>query len=103
MKYSMKDFHDGIETLLRCPDLKTVTVFCPPLKAVTHRVRVTRINERIIRRHDPLHGYLHDGTIVINFGRPNYAEREFLALCKKAKCSPKRMWLKHKPERKKCR
>lgn len=84
MKYAMRDFHDGIETLLRDNDLKTVTVFCSPLSDVKQRIRVTR------RQKD---------EIVVTFGKPNYSEREFLALCKKAKCLPRRLWLKSKAKK----
>ena len=84
MKYAMRDFHDGIETLLRDDNLKTVTVFCSPLSDVKQRIRVTRRNK---------------DEIVITFGKPNYSEREFLALCKKAKCSPRRLWLKTKTKK----
>lgn len=30
--------------------------------------------------------------IVLTIGPPNYREREFLKLCKKAACRPKRLW-----------
>jgi hypothetical protein len=79
MKFVMKDFHDGIETMLRHDKLKTVTVFCSPLSNVTQRVRVTR---------------KYKDTFVVTFGKPNYSEREFLSDCKRAKCNPRRLWLK---------
>lgn len=76
MKYAMADFHDGIETILRDPTMKTVSVFCHPLSSVTQRVRVTRRSKN---------------ELLVTYGKPNYAEREFLNKCKVAKCKPRRM------------
>jgi hypothetical protein len=78
-KWALKDFVDGIEAALRHPDVKTATVFCEPLSDVKQRVRVTRRQK---------------GELVVTFGRPNYAEREFLKLCRRAKCNPRRLWMK---------
>ncbi len=57
MKYSMKDFSEAIETILRDLELKTATKF-----RGDQRVRVTRIGE---------------GTLIVSYGKPNYSEREF--------------------------
>ena len=73
MKYAMRDFHDGIETLLRDDNLKTVTVFCSPLSDVKPRIRVTR------RQKD---------EIVVTFGKPNYSERRVSCLVQKGKVFP---------------
>jgi hypothetical protein len=89
VKYSMKDFHDGIEIMLRDDTLRTVTVFCSPLSNVKQRIRISR--QCYSRYND-----VRKGTLVVSYGNPNYAEREYLKLCKKAKCNPRRLWLKHK-------
>jgi len=94
MKYSMRDFSGAIEVLLRDETLKSVTVFCSPLSDVKQRIRATR--QFFYRYND-----IRRGTIILSYGKPNYAEREYLKLCKKAKCLPRRFWLKHKSIKKK--
>lgn len=74
----LKDITDGFHLILERPDLHTVTVFCSPLGAVKERVRVTRARKRM--------GY------HVEIGKPNYAERQFLKLCKKAKTNPRRFY-----------
>lgn len=83
MKYALKDFTLAIETILRDEKLKTVTLFCAPLSKVKERIRVSR------KAKTP-------NELVVTFGKPNYAEREFLKLCKKAKTNPRKLWLKYK-------
>jgi hypothetical protein len=83
MSIPMKDFTDALEMILRNAELKTVTLFCAPLSGTKQRVRISR-RKRF------------KNELVICWGRPNYAEREFLKLCKKAKTNPKRYWLKYK-------
>lgn len=92
MKYPINAFSDGIEALLRIPEIKTVTVFIPPKVGCRDRVRITW-------RHKP-RAKAKEHEFVVTFGRPNYSEREFLALCKKAKCNPRRMWFQHWPVKK---
>ena len=82
-RFNLDDFVDGIDAILCNDDIKTATVFCYPLDKVTHRVRVSR------KKHSP-------DQLIITFGKPNYAEQKYLALCKKAKCNPRRFWLKFK-------
>lgn len=82
-KIALKDFTDAIETILRDDKLKTVTLFCSPLNDVKLRVRVSRKNKS-------------DNELLITYGKPNYSEREFLKLCKKAKTNPRRVWLHFK-------
>lgn len=93
MKYPLNAFADAIETLLRCPTMRTVTVFVPPKTNCKHRVRITRRH----KYHANRNGY----ELLVTYGEPNYAEREFLALCKKAGCNPKRLWFKYWPEKRK--
>jgi len=64
--------------LLKRPKLHSVTAFCSPLSNVKERIRVTRAKKGM--------GY------HLEVGRPNYAEREFLRLCKRAGCRPRRFW-----------
>jgi hypothetical protein len=54
---------------------RVAVVFSPDLK---NRVRATRQGKT--------------NSIVLTLGRPNYAERKFLRLCRKAKAQPKRPW-----------
>ena len=74
---------EAIYALLKRPDLHTVTAFFPPLSDVKKRVRVTRVKNG--------NGY------HLKIGRPNYAERQFLKLCKKAGARPRRLWFKTFP------
>ena len=71
---------DAFAVLLKDENLHTVTAFCSPLSNVKERVRITRAKKRM--------------GFHLEIGKPNYAEREFLKLCKKAKRNPKRFWLK---------
>lgn len=87
MKFALSDFTAGIEMIMRDPNLYTCTVFCSPLSKVTQRVRITRVGKG-------------SKSLVINYGKPNYAEREFLKLCKKAKTNPRRFLLKSFPKKK---
>lgn len=80
-KFALRDFADGIEIILRNPEIKTVTVFCSPLKIITKRVRITRM-------------FYNSIELRVTAGKPNFAEREYIKLCKKAKCNPRRLWLK---------
>lgn len=79
MKYSLFEFNCGIEAVLRDPTIKTATVFCSPLVDVKNRIRVTRKGK---------------DQLIITYGRPNYREREFLKLCKKAKTQPRKIIFK---------
>jgi len=87
-KFAMKDFSDAIEALLRgsTADMRSVTVFCSPLSNCKQRVTAThqgKPDRRNVRN-----------TIVLSYGALNYPQREYLALCKKAKCNPRRLWFK---------
>lgn len=90
MKYALSDFTTGIETILRS-DAHSVTVFCAPKNPKTERIRVTR---KTLERSGK-----QDNTLVITFGKPNYKEREFLRLCKKAKTHPKKTWLQFRKKK----
>lgn len=85
-KFSRQDFVTGLECILTDQEVYSVTVFCGNLSDVKQRIRMTR------RGKDEL---------IITMGRPNYAEREFLKLCKKAKTRPRKVMLKFYPKRKK--
>lgn len=74
-KYSLKDFSDGIEAIMRDPGMRCVSVFCDPLSEVKQRIRVTRRDEN---------------SLIVTYGKPNFQERAFLKMCKKAKTSPQR-------------
>lgn len=80
MKYPLSDFTAGIEPALRDATIRTVTVFVSPKNPKTDVIRVSRYGNRL----------------VVSFGRPNSKTRAFLALCKKAKTSPKKTWLQFK-------
>ncbi len=83
MKFPLNAFTDAIETILRDPEKKTVTVFVPPKQDCQFRIRVTRIRKHSDRSRC--------NELKLTYGKPNYEEREFLKLCKQAKCNPKRM------------
>ena len=72
--------HDSIHMILKQPELHTVTAFCSPLSNVKERVRITRHKKRM--------------AYHLEIGRPNYAERQYLKRCKKAKRSPSRFLFK---------
>lgn len=91
MKYPLSAFTEGIEALLRFPAVKTVTVFIPPKQTCNDRVRVTWAQKPRAKDREK--------HFVVSFGHPNYAEREFLKLCRKAKCNPKRLWFKMWPKK----
>lgn len=78
-KYNMKDFHDAMELIIRDDNIRVVTIFCDPLLNVTQRIRITRRTKN---------------ELVVTYGKPNYAEREFLKLCKKANTLPRRVLFK---------
>ncbi len=86
MKIPLEDFKNAIEIIIRDEKLKSVTIFCNPLSDVRQRVRATRKVKN---------------EILITFGKPNYAEREFLKICKKAKAKPRKTWLKYFPKKSK--
>jgi len=77
MKYTRKDFIIGLESILSDPEMRSVSVFCSPLADVKQRIRMTRRGK---------------DSLIITMGRPNYREREFLKLCKKAKTKPRKVW-----------
>jgi hypothetical protein len=64
----------GIKAVLGDEGIRTVTVFYSPKE----RVRITR-------------GKRNSG-IVVNIGRPNYLEREYLRDCKKDGIKPLKVW-----------
>jgi hypothetical protein len=74
----------GFSIILSDKKRLSVTVFDNPLSNVKNRIRLTR---RYFKR---CHGKQKYGDIIVSIGKPNYAEREFLAKCKKAKCNPRR-------------
>lgn len=86
MKYALRDFTDAIECLLRDREKKTVTVFCHPLSNIQYRIRVTRKFKP--RTADRINEF------IVTYGKPNYAEREFLSQCKKENSKPRRFLFK---------
>lgn len=97
MKYSFNAFVDGLEIMLRDisvkgkrygEPIKCITVFVPARNNCKNRVRLVRCKKRC-------------NEIMVTWGKPNYEEREFLKLCKKTKCHPKRFWLRFFPGKKK--
>lgn len=78
-KFALRDFTDGIDAAMRAPkEIRTVSVFCNPLRDVKQRVRVS---------------WRGKNELLVTFGKPNYAEREFLRKCKRAKCLPRRIYM----------
>ena len=76
--------------MLECEDnLETVTVFIPRRNTAKRRIRVSRIGRANKTSSD----------YRVTIGRPNYADREYLKLCKRAKTHPKQYTLKHRATR----
>ncbi len=92
MKYPMNAFTDGLEIILRNREIKTVTVFVPPKNDCKNRIRITRKNK-------PRSNGKTEDELIVTYGHPNYSERQFLSLCKKAKRNPKRVWIKMWPKK----
>lgn len=91
MKYALSDFTLAIEMAMRYEptkdfSLRSVTVFCNRKNPKTNRIRVAP------------HG---KGMFVVTYGKPNYRERKFLALCKKAKALPKKTYIMERRTKKK--
>ena len=77
---------ESLKLILVDEGIHSITGFFPPLSDVKRRVRITRLkNGR--------------NSFRMDIGRPNYAERRFLKLCKKAKTKPKRFCLKPFPDK----
>jgi len=85
MKYARKDFATAIELLMLDYTIRSVTVFCSPLSDVKQRIRVTRRSKN---------------ELVVTYGKPNFEEREFLKMCKKAKTQPRKVWIHFFPKKK---
>lgn len=81
-KFNLKDFNECFEVILRDKQVKTVTLFCSPLSNITQRIRMTRRKKS-------------DHEITVTFGKPNYAEREFIRICKKSNKKPTRLLIKN--------
>lgn len=77
----------GFSVMLSDKKNLSVTVFDGDLKNIKQRIRLTR---RLFKK---CHGKSRYGDIVVTIGKPNYREREFIAKCKKAKCTPRRWWI----------
>lgn len=89
MKYALKDFSLGLECILRDPEMHSVTVWCGKLSwDMKERIRITRRGKN---------------ELIITMGRPNYAEREMLKLCKKARTNPRKFLFKYYGKKKKKR
>lgn len=63
-------------------DKKIAVGFLGDLKNVKQRIRVTKKKTSTKKSTD----------LVVTISRPNYLEREFLKLCRKAKTKPRRFW-----------
>jgi hypothetical protein len=87
-KYKSDLIRKALLTLLNDKTLYTVTAFCYPMSnKVVERIRLTRPKKL-------------PNDIRLTIGRPNYTERQFLRLCKKAKTHPKQFWLHYYPTQK---
>ena len=88
--------------LLHEENTKTVVGFFDPLDNPKQRIGLTRksYGAGVRTRGRGLH-LEPAGDIAVTIGRLNYAEREFVKLCKKAKTHPKRFWFRPFPKKKK--
>jgi hypothetical protein len=73
----------AVQELLNHENRKSVTVFMPRNNEAKFRVRAARVSEV-----DKRVGY---EEFRVTIGRPNYEEREFLKLCRKAKTQPRKI------------
>jgi hypothetical protein len=78
---------EAVAELFRDDNLKSVIAFVPRRNDSKYRIKATRVKYK--RGNDA-----REKEIRISIGRLNYAEREFLKLCKKAKCHPRKFWFK---------
>jgi len=76
----------AIAVLLGHDDFRSITWFAHGFNEAGQRIRLTK----------KMFGKKFDGAIEINIGKPNYREREFLKLCKKANTSPRDYWVNRK-------
>jgi hypothetical protein len=70
---------------------KIAVVFANPLGKVRQRVRVIQKTYGKSRP-KPISASMKQAELIVSIGPPNYAEREFLKLCKKAKTKPRKLW-----------
>ena len=89
--YSRRDVSDAVLCLLES-GAKTATVFSPPLASPRLRVRATRQHPEDKRSRSL--------SLVVSIGGLNYAEREYVKLCKRVGTKPRRLWLKFPPQNK---
>ena len=74
----------AVDIIVPDKDKKRVVVFLPGLKK---RVSITRVHYKNAPKSN-------EKYLTIQIGRPNYKEREFLRLCKKAKTQPRQnIWI----------
>jgi len=85
---AMTNVHIVLSWFEKDPDIHTVTIFTPNRNDAKRRIRVTRIGKPSRRSQD----------YRVTIGPPNYAEREFLKDCRRAKCHPKQYLLKNYPK-----
>jgi len=83
----LKDIAIGFSVILSSKKYRSVTVFCGNLKDIKRRIRLTRA---VYKRGS---GDARYGAVIVSIGRPNYREREYIKVCKKAKKSPEKYWI----------
>lgn len=86
MREELLYIRNALYFLFKQKKLHTVTAFLGSLGNVKSRVRVTRVAKH--------------GSFTVVIGKPNYEEREFLKLCRKAKSRPRRYRLYYFKDRK---
>lgn len=86
MKLTRRDISDAVIYLIES-GARSVTVFSKPLSAPLGRVRATRIHKENKR--------CRSTSIVVSIGGLNYAERQYVKICKRARTKPRRLWLKY--------
>lgn len=87
MKVLRTDIISAIEILQANPTARSLTYFCGNLSDIKTRIRLTRPYYK--RGRFDIRCF----TVVMSIGRPNFAEREFIKLCRKAKTKPCRWWI----------
>ena len=78
IKQSNPPYRQVVEAILDNNDVLRATKYISPKEIVRATRRSWRIHNRKTHKNKPI-------EIVLHIGRPNYLEREFIALCQKAK------------------
>lgn len=83
MNISLTDLshiHKTLNEAISNEKIKSITVFLGDLSNVKQRVKITRFKNA-------------KNDFRLTIGKSNYAEREYLKICRRAKSNPRRTWI----------